>query len=116
MGAFYNKNSLKRIEVSVTEILSGAFNSCKNLEEVNLNAPLEKIGSSTFTECDSLTKITIPSTVRYIDPTAFDGNLKDIYLPYHKTDTLGDAPWGATNAVIHWSDSTVLPTEMEVSE
>ena len=40
---------------------------------------------------------------------AFDVGVKNIYLPNHSKDEIGNAPWGASEATIYWADEIVTP-------
>ncbi|MFB5281828.1 leucine-rich repeat protein [Peribacillus sp. Hz7] len=60
------------IPETVTEIENKAFDQCSNLEQVEFNEGLEKIGRWSFQGCHSLQAISIPSTVCHIDGYAFD--------------------------------------------
>lgn len=42
---------------SITEIADSAFNSCENLESINLPASLETLGNFVFSKCNKLTDI-----------------------------------------------------------
>ena len=48
-----------------------AFFECRNLTSVSFNDKLEKIGISAFQNCCSLKKITLPKSLKYIEPWAF---------------------------------------------
>ncbi|WP_410059193.1 leucine-rich repeat domain-containing protein, partial [Barnesiella intestinihominis] len=57
---------------SVTEIGSGAFDSCTGLTTVTMGNSMKNIGSSAFAGCTGLTKVTIPNSVTEIGSGAFD--------------------------------------------
>lgn len=86
--AFYS-SGLQSIVIpnSVTDIEYGAFYYCRSLTEVKIGNGITSINSQTFTNCTALTDI-------YIDKA--EGGISG-------------APWGATNATIHWN--TPLPSE-----
>lgn len=56
---------------TVETINSNAFNNCKNLQTVNLNANLSNIGEGAFRNCNKLQTITIPSNVTEIKAETF---------------------------------------------
>jgi hypothetical protein len=64
-----------RIGVNVTSIGDAAFQRCYNLATVTFaeGSLLETIGHSAFLDCTSLSSITIPASVTYIDHHTFDG-------------------------------------------
>eukprot|EP00980_Cylindrotheca_fusiformis_P025069 scaffold12989_cov63-Cylindrotheca_fusiformis.AAC.1 len=48
-----------------------AFCKCHFLEKLGLNEGLERIGESAFQECETLTEVNIPSTVKVIGRDEF---------------------------------------------
>ncbi len=58
----------------ITRIDGNAFDGCKKLSRIDLPEGLETIGSWAFVNCP-LTEINIPSSVRNIEPRAFNGGL-----------------------------------------
>lgn len=79
---------------SVTQILDYAFDSAKNLKEIQLPNTIEKIQDHAFNNCSALEKIDIPSSVNFIGTYAFYGvknvvfedesTWKNIIKPYSK--------------------------------
>ncbi len=59
------------IEKGVTSIPEYAFESCENLEYIELPDSLRFIGYAAFGYCDSLEEVVIPSGVREIEDEAF---------------------------------------------
>lgn len=60
---------------------------------------------NSFSNCLGLTKVCVHSTVmKEILNKSFNGctNLTDIYVPWAE-GAIGNAPWGATNATIHYN-------------
>lgn len=101
------------------------FKDCISLEEINL--PLcENVGQHSFYNCKSLKKINIPNAKTFsqqgfygcssllefkfgVLPTSISNNcfsncsnLADIYVPWAE-DEVANAPWGASNATIHYN-------------
>lgn len=64
------------------------------------------IANNVFADCDTLTAITIPSTVTTIGSNTFADcdNLQNIYINGTQ-NSIPNVPWGATNATIHWLDN-----------
>ncbi len=123
-GAF-NLSGLTSVDIpdSVTEIGRSAFQACKsmthaklgsgykgsseveynnmfaynpNLTSVELSEGLEIIENGMFTNCESLTAITIPQSVKSIETTAFYGSgLTSVTLPDGLTN-IGDSAFYGT--------------------
>ena len=77
------KNATKVIiGASVTKIPARAFSHCKQLNEVELNDGMQKVGDFAFFGCASLTRIEVPSSVTEIGCSAFYGcaNLREVVL------------------------------------
>ena len=134
--AFYKCASLTSVTMgnSVTSIGSDAFNGCNSLTSIRIPNSVTEIGSSAFSSCISLTNVIIPDSVTSIAANAFYickgltevrigkginfmhsivfskcTALTDIYIDAPE-DSISGAPWGATNATIHWN--TPLPKKM----
>ena len=67
-GAFHNCTSIESIDLGrgLKVIENGAFDYCSNLKEIIFPEGMERIGS-TFWGCYSLSKVTIPDSVVYMD-------------------------------------------------
>ena len=67
---------------SVAKAEDRAFLFCKSLRQVVLNEGLETIGGCSFPKCETLERITLPSTVTEIGSNAFNccSNLKEVVL------------------------------------
>lgn len=81
-----------------------AFRNCKKLPQIPFCPNLRTIGTQAFASCTGLTEATFPSTITSIANNAFNGctNLLDIYVPWAE-GAIANAPWGATNATIHYN-------------
>lgn len=114
---------------SINQIDSNAFMGCKLLTLSDWQIPegIKSIGQSSFEGAEALTDRIIPSSVASIQTKAFNrctsmqnvtflgktssiasnsfancSNLTDIYCPWAE-DEVANAPWGATNANIHYN-------------
>lgn len=79
--AIGKQNKKYTIPYSVIEILNGAFENCRNLENVIIPDSVTRIGNSAFKNCSNLTSVTIPNSVMCLGEFVFDGtNLKSLSL------------------------------------
>lgn len=95
---FYKQKYVKNIyfpdTITMTEIPNNAFNSCINLESVNIPEnvanQITSIGNNAFANCKNLKTFDIPDSVTSIGDYAFNGcdSLKELYIPNSVT-TLG---------------------------
>jgi hypothetical protein len=102
-GAFIMCSNLGSIELpAAIRIDNEAFKMCYALASVSL-PNVTSIGTYAFNQCNSLTSIELPAATS-IDSNAFSycPKLTDIYLP-NDASTYTGAPWGATNATIHYN-------------
>lgn len=102
-NAFYGCTNLTSIYgKNVTTIKSQAFMNCFKLTDIKM-PKLQTIGATAFRTTYNLTSISLPSAID-IGANAFFGCniLTDIYLP-NDASTYTGAPWGATNATIHYN-------------
>lgn len=81
-----------------------AFADCLSLASVTIPNSVTSIEIGAFNGCSSLTSVIIPSSVTTIGVNAFYdcSNLTDIYCGFAKGAVSG-APWGASNATIHYN-------------
>ena len=127
---------------NVTIIRESAFDRCSNLVLDELPHNLIDVGRFAFRDCSKVRFTTIPATTKYIAAAAFnagwknsntltfkgtplsvDGqafmnnlNITDIYCPWAE-GAVENAPWGATNATIHYNttfDENGNPIAVEV--
>ena len=104
---FQNCAKLKNIYGDLTNIkniATNAFNGCTALSELPYMPNLENLYANCFNGCTALTSINIYKKLTSSPNTAFNGctNLKDIYVPWAEGE-VANAPWGATNATIHYN-------------
>ena len=104
-GVLFNKDKTKiikypegkksknyKIPNNVTSIGGGAFSDCSSLTSITLPDSVTNVGNGAFEECSSLTSITLPDGVISIGSSAFDGcsSLTSITLPDSVTN-MGDS-------------------------
>ena len=96
--------ALTSLPEGVTSIGERAFYYCTSLTLTSLPASIDSIGYAAFGLCTGLTSITFEGTPTTIDSSAFGSctNLTDIYVPWAE-GAVANAPWGATNATIHYN-------------
>jgi hypothetical protein len=104
-SAFQACTSLGAISLpdSVTSIGGNAFMGCSKLTLPHLPSDLTSVGTTAFRTCTALESITFHSTPT-VGANAFFGcsKLKNIYVPWAEGE-VANAPWGATNATIHYN-------------
>lgn len=109
---YLNENLITNLEIpnGVTEIKAVAFRYCTSFTSVTIPNSVTSIGGNAFSNCTNLTSIRIGNGISSIANYAFSlsSKLTDIYIDKAEGEVTG-APWGATNATIHWN--TPLPSE-----
>lgn len=87
----------------VVSIGTNAFYYCAALTQIPQMPSLRSINDYAFRNCTALTEVRFYSKPT-ISNNAFTGcsNLKDIYVPWAERE-VANAPWGATNATIHYN-------------
>jgi hypothetical protein len=107
-ACFQNSYSLKEIALeNITEFKNLCFSSCFNLTKpIVVNSGLVRIRDQAFqnTSIPSITFQNSLDSLPTISSNAFAGCifLKDIYVPWAE-GAVANAPWGATNATIHYN-------------
>lgn len=104
-NTFQNQVLLETVDIpdTVEVIENSAFNTCRMLDIQHLPASLREIGNYAFWDCQALTEIHFHGTPT-IGTNIFWAcrKLLNIYVPWSEGDVAG-APWGATNATIHYN-------------
>jgi hypothetical protein len=90
------------IPSTVKTIGTGAFGNCTNLVSVMFPYGLKTIDAGAFLGSSSLKILKLPRSVTNIGVSAFPVQAEHIYVPWSEGDVEG-APWGASNAVIHYN-------------
>ena len=107
--AFYNCFYMKltSLPTSLTKIYPSAFEGCHALKITFIPNGVTSIGERAFYGCNSLTTLTFKGTPTSISNSSFKNctNLTNIYVPWAEGAVSG-APWGATNATIHYNTTT----------
>ena len=87
------KNSVIPDDESVTSIGNYAFSDCDSLTSVTIPDSVTSIGDLAFSGCDSLTSVTIPDSVTSIGYGAFSGcsSLTSVAIPDSVTSIRGSA-------------------------
>lgn len=99
------KLAITEIPSGVTYIGSNAFYGCTGLTHLTFKGAMQ-IQSSPFANCTGLKWLLFKVAYSYnnkIDANSFSGctNITDIFVPWAEGAVL-NAPWGATNATIHY--------------
>lgn len=91
----------------VYELDASSFKNKTTITGLVIPETVKAIEASVFAGCTGLTEVTFKGTPSSIPATVFDGctNLLHIYVPWAE-DELANAPWGATNATIHYNYTT----------
>lgn len=103
--AFNGCKALSAITIpgGVTNIGNYAFYNCSLLASISLPSGLKTLGANAFGNCKGLTRVTFQGTPDSIQATSFNlcTNIAHIYVPWAE-GAVANAPWGATNAAIHY--------------
>lgn len=97
------KLKLKKLPSSLRTIQAAVFNSCFALDIDEIPANVETIGATAFERCEGINRLVFKGTPSTINRTAFSRcvNITDIFVPWAEGE-VENAPWGATNATIHY--------------
>lgn len=104
--AFFECVSLTSIDFpdSLKTIGTQSFRGATGLTDLTIPANVESIQGSVFQNCTNLKTVRFLGTPLSILSTAFyvDTNITDIYVPWSE-GAVANAPWGATNATVHYN-------------
>jgi hypothetical protein len=104
---------ITKAKVTTTKNVSGwslgerTFSFCHDLTDFVLigeNSSANGVATYAFWDCIALSRVRLVGNIKYIAANAF-GNCKaltDIYVSFSEGE-VANAPWGATNAVIHYN-------------
>lgn len=92
---------------NIATIGAAAFRCCLKLDVNDLLSRmpnLTQLGNTAFSDCTQITEIKFPPKITSIHSGAFIRctNITDIYCPWAEGE-VANAPWGATNATIHYN-------------
>lgn len=104
---FYCCVNLRTLHGDLTKIEAvngSAFHSCSKLTKFPHMPSLTRLDANAFNGCTGLTEVKFYNTLTSCAANAFNGcsNLTDIYCPWAEGE-VANAPWGATNATIHYN-------------
>lgn len=110
-GGYFHYCSCLR-ELDLDKIAIGQtityFRNCESIYELDLrDTSATSVGDYGIAYCYNLSKLYLPNTITSMHQRALNANTQpmDIYVPWAE-GTVANAPWGATNATIHyeWSE------------
>ena len=92
------------IPSDVVTVKSNVFYHCLGLRSVTFSEGVENIAANAFRSCTNIATVTFNGTLSAIESTAFANctGITDIYVPWAE-GAVANAPWGATNATIHYN-------------
>lgn len=106
VSSFNHCKALTTIHGDLSDVttINGAFRYCSSLAKIPYMPNLDVIQADSFAGCTSLTSANIYKKPTTLATTAFGScsNLRDIYVPWSEGE-VANAPWGATNATIHYN-------------
>jgi hypothetical protein len=96
--------TINAIPEGVTSIEVQAFAGCAEITVNSIPQGVKTIGNMAFANCTGITELTFKGTPTSICSNSFQGctNLLNIYVPWAEGE-VANAPWGATNATIHYN-------------
>lgn len=111
-----NQFKSKGVTYTVTDIKSYVFSNCESLTSVTIPNSVTSIGEGAFMDCTSITTITIPNSVMNIGDLAFDGctNLTEIIVSdgnrkYDSRDNCNAIIETASNTLVKACRNTTIP-------
>lgn len=92
-----------KLPSNLKTIGSGGFYACKKLIQVEFPELLKSIGNDAYRYDYALESVLFKSHMKEIASSAFanNTNLQNAYVPWQEGE-VANAPWGATNATIHY--------------
>ncbi len=98
---------------NITSIGDSAFSNCSSLTNITIPEGVTVIGSSAFAWCSSLISITIPEGVTVISDDTFNhSSLRSITIPNSVT-SIGDAAFGWCTALTNVYCKATTPPDLE---
>lgn len=93
-----------QIPEGITDIAQSAFESAESLTDRIIPSTVKNILAKAFNRCYAMRNVLFKGTPTTIANNAFAhcNNLTDIYCPFAE-GAIANAPWGATNATIHYN-------------
>lgn len=105
-STFYNCSKLTTLEANLETVinLNRTFYNCKSLSKVPYMPNLEIVDKYSFYGCINLLQLNIYKKLTTFAEDALSNctNLTDIYVPWSEGEVTG-APWGASNAIVHYN-------------
>ena len=104
----FEMSGLKTADITAKIIDENAFDNCTGLQTLKLNEGIESIEANAFLNCENLTGIIIPSSLKYIGQGAFSGTgINEITIP-ETVEIIGVYPdrVGATSGAIFYYPAT----------
>ena len=105
-STFQNCGALRKVYGNFDDVksLGLTFQNCYELEEAPYLPSLVELDSQSYANCRKITSLCFYKTLTKTHYSALSGcsNLKDIYVSWGEDEVAG-APWGATNATIHYN-------------
>lgn len=97
--------TIQSLPSNLTSIGCYSFRGCNGLLELEIPSGIKSLGIEAFSKCQNLTSVKFLSKpTGLVETTVFLSctQLTNIYVPWAQGAVSG-APWGATNATIHYN-------------
>ena len=111
-GEWVLGNSMPNPDIEINNILQGT------ITEITISSDATGLRAYALADCTSLTTVTFNGTPSgTIADTAFDGDtaIANIYVPWN-IGVKDDAPWGATNALIWYSNKAYVTIPATITD